>query len=286
MKQTLVLTLTGEQVTLEVVKPAAAPGLRGFRGAFLRLRKLASPSTTLERVACVEHLAQITSDSLPSALEQVWTLLRNTYSASVDGSGFEVHVGLAHARLGLLVLADTGAKPLTASALDAYAKAWVRQMWDIDPTTQIIKWQALEDKNKLLISCVDRQVFDGLAAFSHRHSLQFVSCKPALLTALKTYNDEKKTARSNAAITGATTLVWTEASSLATRSSVVQLLRYEGAHLQALWRGWLTPPIAPDGPDDVLDGAIRRFLASNNAQPGDTLRRHHWPALTSGSSIS
>lgn len=289
MKRTLVLTLTGEQVTLEVLKPAAAPRLRGFRGAFLRLRRLASPRTTLERVARVEHFAQITPDSLPSALEHVWALLRNTYSthsASAGGSGFEVHLGLAHTRLGLLFLANTGAKSLTSNALDAYTKAWVRQMWDIDPTTQVITWQALDDKKRLLISCVDRQVFDGLTAFSHQHKLQFVSCKPALLTALRKYDGEQKTAASNVSETGATTLVWTEASSIATRSSVVQLLRYEGAHLQALWRGWLTPPIAADDPDDVLDGAIRRFLVSNNAQPGDTLRHHHWPALTPGSSAS
>lgn len=277
MAQKLVLTLTGEHLTLEVVNPAAAHSFRGLWRQLAGFRQSAPVIALPERAARIDLSVQMTAGSLDNALEQAWEGLRKIHAASLDGSNFEVHLGLTHTRLGLLFLADAHLASITSRVGDAYTQAWVGQMWNIDPASQIIRWQMLENRQKLLISCVDRQLFEGLEAFSRRHSIRFASCKPALLTALNEVDRQSDIAGDSA--TGATTLIWTEASITARRSSVVQLLRYEGAQLQALWRGWVTPPTSSDGPDDALQGAIRRFLACHQSLPGEVLRYRHWPSL-------
>ncbi len=281
MTHKLVLTLTGEHLALEVLKSAPAHRFHGLLGQLARFRQPAPAPLPSERVARVDVSESMTAASLPAVLESALISLKTMYAPSVNGLNLEVHLGLSHTRLGLLFLADANTSSVTASVGDAYTKAWVGQMWNVDPATQVIRWQVLGNKQKLLISCVDRQVFDGLDAFSRQHGLRFASCKPALLTALN--NHEQQIEASNTSTMGAATLVWTEASSTARRSGLVQLLRYEGAQLQALWRGWLTPPESMEGPDDALEGAIRRFMACHQARPGDFLRHQHWPVLVPAS---
>lgn len=278
MAQKLVLTLTGEHLALELMNPVTTHGFHGLLGRFARFRQSAPVAVPPGQVTRVDVSMQIVAGSLDNALEHAWGELKKTHAASLYGGDLEVHLGLAHARLGLLLLADAHTTTITSDLGAVYAKAWVGQMWGIDPASQIIRWQALEDKQKLLISCVDRQIFEGLEAFSRRHSIQFVSCKPALLTAMSEYGRQSDDAKSSA--TGATTLIWTETSATARRSDVVQLLRYEGGQLQALWRGWLTAPTSLDGTDDALQGAVRRFLAWHQGSLGDVVRYQHWPNLS------
>lgn len=263
---------------LELMSPVTTHDFHGLLGRFARFRQSAPVSAPPEQVARVDVSLQSAAGSLDNALEHAWGELKIAHTDSLNGADLEVHLGLAHARLGLLLLADAHTTTITSDLGEVYAKAWVGQMWGIDPASQIIRWQVLEDKQKLLVSCVDRQVFEGLEAFSRRHSIQFVSCKPALLTAMSEYVRQNDDAKSSA--TGATTLIWTEASTTARRSNVVQLLRYEGGQLQALWRGWLTAPTSLDGTDDALQGAVRRFLAYHQGLPGDVVRHQHWPNLS------
>lgn len=276
----LVLTLAQEHLTLEVVRPAPAPRFYGLLSALARFRPHAPGLSPPERIARIDVPMPIATCSLSGVLEHAWDSLRRTFAAPLMGRNLEVHLGLSYTRLGLLFLTDARATTITTRVGDAYTKAWVGQMWHIDPAGQVIRWQVLENKQCLLVSCVDRQVFDELEAFSHRHGMRFTSCKPALLTALSAFERRANVAKDPVA--GATTLVWTEASSSARRSSVVQLARYDGAQLQALWRGWLTPPASLDGPDHVLEGAIRRFSARHQSGPGDCLRHQHWPDLARG----
>jgi len=209
--------------------------------------------------------------------------LKAVYPEPLAGVGFEVQLGLSHARLGLLTLADTQAASPSSSACDAYTQAWVKQMWHLDPATQVIRWEVLDDAQKLLISCIDRPVFDLLEAFSRRHGLRFVSCKPAVLCALDSPTQQGPDSQPTA-LEGMT-LVWTEAGANAKRTSNVQLLRFKGAQLASIWRGWVPPPMA-DSTDDALEGALRRFQAHHLAQAGDGLRCLHWPAISAESAVS
>jgi len=267
MKYQMVLSLTSEQMTLEVVKAAPA----AFRSSesprrLLPFRKVSALAVERVRIARVVIPLSPSIASLSNDLEQACTNLKKVHEPSLKGYELEVHLGLAHTRLGLL-LADASLASMGSRALDDFTRAWVQQVWHIDPAGHVVRWQQLGNESRLLVSAVDRQVFASLEAFSHQHGLLFASCKPAVLAVL---NEQTSTEK-------AITVVWTEPGITDRRSSVVQLLRFEGSQLRALWRGWVPHVESTDGADTSLQGAIRRFLAYSRAQPGELVRRQHWP---------
>ena len=283
MMHKLVLSLTAERMTLEVVQPVTPRGLLDWLRELLRRRKVRVMAAPPKVLACIDVAGAITPASLPAMLDQALVSLKTIYPTPLAGVDFEAQLGLSHARLGLLVLADTQATSPTSSACEAYTQAWVKQMWHLEPATQIIRWEVLDDAQKLLISCIDRSIFDSLDGFSRQHGMRFVGCKPAALCALN--SPEQRGQGNLPAASAGMTLVWTETGKNARRTSNVQLLRFKGAQLASIWRGWVPPPIA-DSSDEALEGALRRFQAHHQAQAGDALRRLHWPATSAESAVS
>jgi hypothetical protein len=207
--------------------------------------------------------------------DQAMSELKATYSGRLSGLDLEVQLGLDHARIGLMVLQDVAATALSSDTREAYAQAWVKQMFHLEPQTQVTRWQVLADPHKLLISCVDRRVFEALTDFAREHGLRFVSCRPAVLSTIAAQQGTGKAGQM-------VTVVWTEAATADARSSSVQLLRFDGAQLSCAWRGWVPPAPVSDGGDETLEGAIRRFQGHTRAGDGDTVTHVHWPSAAPG----
>ena len=266
MKATLALSLTSTQLLAEVLRPAAAAGLRGILRSlpFVGAQAGGAPREVAARAALS---GTFTADVLRPQLEQAMEQLQAVHSGPLSGLDLEVQLGLDHARIGLMMLGDVSATALSSDARETYARAWVKQMLHLDPETQLVRWQILADAHKLLISCVDRRVFEVLSDFALQHRLRFASCRPAVLSAVSPEREAP----------AGLTVVWTEAGAGASRSGSVQLLRFEGNQLSSAWRGW-APCASADGNDDALEGAVRRFHARNNASAAEIVRRLHWPS--------
>lgn len=276
MKLKLALSLTGGHLVLELQRPATAGGVPGLLRSLLPVGRSRSGSAPHEVAARVELAASISHEMLRSRIEQALSEVRATYSGSLGGLDLEVQLGLDHAQIGVMVLEAISATSLASSTCEAYTRAWVQQMLHLDPETQVIRWQILADARKLLISCIDRHVFDALNDASLQHGLRFVSCRPAVLSAV---SEARKVAEDDLAARRALTIAWTEAAAGASRSSSVQLLRFEGKQVSSSWRGWLPSPSRTDVSDNTLEGAIRRFQAQNLAEAGEAVKRLHWPSL-------
>jgi hypothetical protein len=274
MKHQLILSFTDKHLTLEIQRSSGIPKLDGLLGKLFSLGKARTLAVPAIGIARADLTASITPDTLVSVLEQALTTLRTTYKAPLRQCSLEVHLGLAHVRLGLMVLTDPHTAAPAPSVCETYTKAWVREMWDIDPAHQVLRWQLLEDAQRVLISSVDRRIYDHLDGFTRKHGMRFVSCKPALLSTLKTYMQQ--VGSPTPSISKGMTLVWTEAAPNARRANNVQLLHYENAQIQSLWRGWLPPPTTIDGADGALNGAIRRFQAYCKIPIADTVQYYHW----------
>jgi hypothetical protein len=173
-------------------------------------------------------------------------------------------------------LQDVVATALPAATREAYAQAWVMQMLHLNPATQIIRSQSLADAHKMLISCVDRTVFDALQTFSQRHGLRFASCRPAVLSAL---TGPRGAGNQSENALAALTVVWTEPGAETARGNCIQLLRFKDRQLTASWRGWA--PLVTEGPDAALEGALKRFQARHAADTGDVVKHLHWPSVVS-----
>lgn len=254
MRDQLSLALTGEVLTL-TLSQAERPRVWSAR---LRSLLNRAPSQVHSDGARAANKLVITRPvgQLSVTLEEAWTTLKKQGTQASSALDFSVQLGLAHARLGLLSLPEESGMPARPVALDAYVQAWVRQMWGMDPASQIIRWDRLEHESGILMSCIDRSVYDELETFTQRHGLRFVSCKPAVLSALEL---SAPTGESDAA---SSVIIWTEPSAAARRSPLVQLLHCHGSQPKALWRGWLPAPDAIDESDNDLHGALRRFMTA------------------------
>jgi hypothetical protein len=258
------MSLSNAHLRVDALRPAAGAGL--WRSVFRR-------ATIADDLACQVELPMAGGrDALPALLDLAAARLRSRLASDLRGLPLEVQLGLEHAHFGLLALEDGGAGAPRAAMRDTYAQAWVRQMLHLDPAAQVVRWQVSPDGRKLLISCVDRQVFDALQAFSDAQGLRFVSCRPAVLSAVSAVR-----APAAAGDARGLTVVWTEAGRHAARFGSVQLLRFEQGLLSATWRGWV-PAAACAGlePDEALAAAVRRFGA-RAATPGIT-QHVHWPS--------
>ena len=266
MKASLALSVTSTHLHAELLRPVPATGLRGI------LRSIPFVGTqagTLARevIARATLTRTLSADALRPQLDQAMAQLQTSHDGPLGGLDLEVQLGLDHARIGLMMLGEVSATALSADAREAYAQAWVKQMLHLDPATQMIRWQILADAHMLLISCVDRRVFEVLSDFALQHRLRFASCRPAVLSAVSSEREA----------TADLTVVWTEAGTGPLRSGSVQLLRFEGGQLSSTWRGWAPCPAA-DGADDALEGAVRRFHARNNASATENVKRMQWPS--------
>lgn len=263
MRDQLFLALTGDTLTLQWVQAQRSQGWL----ARLR-RRAASPAASMQPRA--SHTISLPIGQLSATLEQAGISLKQLVPQDLHGADLSVQLGLAHTRLGLLHQAqenDIGTKP---SAIDGYVQAWIRQMWGVDPATQIVRWDRMENGHDLLISCIDRSVYVELEAYTQRHGLRFVSCKPAVLNVLESSGpaaDHHNTPR---------TLIWTEPSTTVRRAPLVQLLHCTGTQPSALWRGWVPAPEHTDAPDPILLGAIRRFNAAHVMKIDAPLIFRHW----------
>lgn len=263
MREQLFLALSGDTLTLHWVQAQRPQGWL----ARLRRRALPPAASTQPRAS---HTVSLPIGQLDATLEQAWASLKKLVPQDLHGADLSVQLGLAHARLGLLHLVREGGIGAKPAAIDGYVQAWIRQMWGVDPSTQIIRWDRMENGHDLLISCIDRSVYSELEAYAQRHGLRFVSCKPAVLNALESSGpiaSHHNTPR---------TLIWTEPSATAQRAPLVQLLHCTGAQLSALWRGWVPAPEHRDTSDTILHGAIRRFNAAHLVKMDAPLVFKHW----------
>lgn len=260
MRDQLFLALAGDTLTLHL---AQAPQPRGW---LARLRRRASPETA--SAARGKQSVSLAIEQLSGTLDQAWAALRKLVPQGIQGADLSVQLGLTHTRLGLLHQAGEGGIETRNAVIDGYVQAWMRQMWGVDPATQIIRWDRLENGQGILISCIDRLAYAELEAFAQRHGLRFVSCKPAVLDAL----ESPSSAQGNAS----RLLVWTEPSAMARRSPLVQLLHCTGTQPLALWRGWVPSSENADTPDASLHGAVHRFIAANGMKKEAPLVFKHW----------
>jgi len=267
MRDQLSLALTGEILTL-TLSQAERP--RGWSARLRGLLNRTPDQTHTDRARAADKLV-VTRPvfQLSATLEEAWASLKKQGTQDSPAVDFSVQLGLTHARLGLLHLSEEGTGPAKPVALDAYVQAWVRQMWGMDPATQIIRWDRLEHRGGILISCIDRSVYIELETFARRHGLRFVSCKPAVLSAL----DLSAPTGENEA---SSVIAWTEPSIAARRAPLVQLLHCHGSQPKALWRGWLPAPEAIDESDNDLHGALRRFMAAGKLPMDGPAVFMHW----------
>jgi hypothetical protein len=273
MKPRLALSLGSAHLTAELIRPAKGRGVRSLFGTILGQGR-PSASQGEQIAARIDLTCAITADLLPAAIEQALGEMKAEGHAAIRGIELVVQLGLAHAWIGLMVLKEMSATALTSSAHEAFTQAWVSQMLHLDPETQIIRSQILSDARTLLISCVDRNIFQSLQESALEHKLRFTSCRPAVMSAIASRKIEV-VKKGRAAGTDAT-VVWMEAGLGDSRVSTVQLLHFRGNQLHSTWRGWV-PPAAPIQAHDVaLEGAVRRFQIHNSTHPGDALTRLIW----------
>lgn len=280
MPPQLLLALSGDQLTLTLNQPAQPRGWRTRLRTLLSNRRLPAQTLPQRPDADTQLSVALPDGLLAETLETAWSTLQKKRAQAHQRLELSVQLGLAHARLGLLQLGEENSVPTKAVAIDSYAKAWIQQMWSVDPATQIIRWDRVGNGSSILISCINRSIFDDLQAFSRRHGLRFVSCRPAVLNALESLNPSVRKSKAATESSGEITIIWTESSSSAKRASLVQLLHCTGIQPKALWRGWLPTPAPSDEPDEALRGAIRRFVAANRLTANTPLEFMHWTQST------
>jgi hypothetical protein len=270
MQHKLVLSLAGDHLVLELVRTDTIGLGQVLRSLIQRRAGLNLNRSSVARV----HMAgpMPASNPLP-LLGQALSDLQAQHADALAGTPLDVQLGLDHARIGLVDLSGVALSSLTAKNCDTYAHAWVEQMLHLHPSTAVIRWELLEQSQKLLVSCVGRIVIDALTEFSSNSGLRFSSCRPAVLSLLDCY--QALGVRTDSV--PARDLAWTEATADGGRSSKVQLLRLQGRHLSALWRGWVPAVPSRDGNDLALDEAIGRFQRVNLSASGAAAERVIWP---------
>ncbi|WP_143762912.1 hypothetical protein [Ramlibacter tataouinensis] len=202
--------------------------------------------------------AAFNARNLPPALERLLTPQEGGFGLA--DMELAVQVGLTHSRLGLM----RTSMAVAATDRDEYVRAWIRQMWSIDPASQITRWAKVGRDQDLLVSGVDRAVFECIDAFASRTGMRFVSCRPAALSMLEMHGSS---ATSNDQL-----FVWTEPAHNAPRTELVMLTHGRGDHLRAVWRGW----IPASERDEALAGAVARFAAAHAITPDVAIHQVHW----------
>jgi hypothetical protein len=267
MRDQLLLGISGDTLSLHWVQ-AQRP--QGWLSRISRRALRMAPTKPLHHAVSLP--LSLSLGQLGDKLDQAWTSLQKQIPPGSRRADLSVQLGLAHARLGLLHLNQDSSMGAESAIVNGYVLAWIRQMWGVDPATQIVRWERMENGRDVLISSIDRSIYAELEEFARRHVLRFVSCKPALLDAL----ESRPAPMSDAPYI----LVWTEPSATAPRSPLVQLLQCTGPQARTLWRGWLPVSEHGEAPDKALQGAIRRFGAAYLSKMNAPVVFRHWdPAL-------
>jgi hypothetical protein len=209
-----------------------------------------------------------TEAPLGEALRGLLTEIAAT-GAQVRGARLRVELGMAHACVGLMRVADGVGSRLAASTLHTYVTAWAQQTLHRDPAAHIMRWQVSRDPHHVLVTCVSRSTFDTLTAFADEHGLRFDRCVPAVVNAIRTARPRP-----------AHTLVWTEGLGQR-RDPSVQLLRLDRGQVHATWRGW-APASKSDAEDPQLQGALARFSARYGNSEGGQDIHVQWPDKQAG----
>lgn len=274
----LVLSLTGDRLILELVRPEHA-GFGQVLGGLLGRRPTHEASRT--PIARVVLVGPMDAGNVVASLGRALADLQALHGKALKGMPMDVQLGLDHARIGLVDLSGVSPAALTAGNCDAYAQAWVAQMLHLDASTPIVRWALHELPQKLLVSCVGRQIVDALANSCAQSGLKFSSCRPAMLSALK-----RQTRDPRAEPAADLTLVWTEVDAQGGRSGGVQFLRWHNKHLSALWRGWVPRSPSEGGNDLALEEAITRFERANPARSGGSVDRVVWPSPAAAGTLA
>jgi hypothetical protein len=271
MKPQLALSLVSGRMLLDVVPPAPSRGIRSVLGALIpgRTAHLQSSSPQPTRPLSATYAGM---EDMSLALEDLVAQLSAKPGQSMVGADLEAQLGLDHSYIGMMSLADVPATTLTSATLSSYARAWIAQMLHLDPATQIVRQRILNDPRKVLISCVDRAVFEVLQNFSLQHKLRFRSCRPAVLSIVTAEQE----AGQGATDQSGRTVVWTELDANGHRTNRVQLVRLVGKELAAAWRGWVPAPEG-DAADAQLEAAVRRFEACYSDDSGHVRAHLRWP---------
>lgn len=271
MRLKLALSITGAHTEVEVVPSVSGRGISRFLPSVFGLQR-ALPPAAENRSARIEFAIGDGPGVLRSQLEAVIRDLRADRGGSLTGLDLEVRLGQDHAHIGVMVLEDVVATTLSSTQCRSYVQAWMQQVLQLDPEKHLVRWQVLAETHKLLVSCVDRAMFDELKECCLQNRLSFLSCRPAILCL-------------PAQAMGDTTVAWTEAGRGSCRSDVVQLLRVRGEQISSAWRGWIPSPSTGEREDEALEGAIRRFQSRHSAH-GEPIKHFHWPAIAASSEVT
>lgn len=240
-------------------------------GSWLQARLVQSRGWLRHRSECLLTSRRVMAPGTPldEALRRLGAELTDA-GMLARGARLRAAVGLPHAYIGLMKLAQDAGTRLDASALQGYVTAWVEHTLHRDPAADVVRWQVLRNPSHVLVSCIARSTFDALAEFAAMHALRFDSCIPAVMAAIR--NAERERTR---------LLAWTEGIG-DLRDSIVQLLCFDGGQVHAAWRGWV--PVAEG--DSQLHGALARFLASQGPAEDTPAAHLHWPARQVGVSAT
>ena len=213
--------------------------------------------------ACVmvnaEHVVPVQDSQWRAALVEALMPFTN--------SDVQAQLGLDHARIAMMTVdMQGGLASLPAAKQQSFVQAWAADMLHVDAHEQVIRWRALADARKVLVSCVHRQIVEDLELACNEAGVRLFSCRPAVLSTM----DSVK-----ALEFGEVTVVWTEGAPAAARNGAVQLLGFHDERLYRCWRGW-----APA--DEDIEAIVSRFNAADEAQGRAARVNIHWPSAAGG----
>lgn len=181
----------------------------------------------------------------------------------------QAQLGMDHARVAIMTVDQPGGfASLPAEKHEMLVHAWAADMLHVATHAQVIRWRALADPQKILVSCVDRAIVHELQQACDEARAELSSCRPAIFAAMRAAERQLQDH----------TVIWTEDGSDGARHGTVQLLRFRGRGLTASWRGWL--PV--DRTDEGLDTMVSRFESATGGALNGPRARMHWPTAALG----
>lgn len=267
MSTAAVMSLTSDSVLVELENASSAWTPRAL-GSLMRLATRGAQKIALGRPSrCEETLPQKSSEWAPCIERAI------TGAGIAAAEGLELHVllGFSQCRVGLLSL--QGLRE-TNTNLKLAVDAWVARHLHLDPSTQIVRWEALPEPGAYLVSCVRREVVEHIQSFASIRKIRLASIKPAVLTALESaMRTQKRTSQALA-------LVCTEGRRNMARDGVVQVFGLCDGGLRHEWRGWVQPAPA-DSDDEEIAGLVRRFCAVHMPVAGE-IQQSQFPQSLAG----
>jgi hypothetical protein len=232
----------------------------------LPVMSLTASHVVLRAAGATDIRIAMQGDGWRSPIEQCLTAWRSRQGkASLKLSA---QLGMHHARVAVMpVEGPRGVLEFAASTHGSLVNAWAQEMLHVDLDQYVVRWRALADPRKVLVSCVARRLAEDVQAACDSVDVSLASCRPAVLTLMD----------SAALPAGANqqeiTVTWTEHTEGNNRYPAVQLLRFHSGRLHASWRGWI-----PQGEDE--DAQVQSALARFESQTGGAAPKRaavRWP---------